>query len=847
MDRISLKILNNELTFIGDIEDYISFYFVRSFFQAKEFHLVAPIKYSSILKKDNYIYLNKNKAMIIEEVEEDETKKQITVKGRDIKSIIERRVTVPPNGEAYDKYKGNVESVIKHYVDVCCVNPADINRRIPNLIIAPNKNRGSIISWESRYKNLMSETESISRTGEIGWFIYLDPKTKKFIFDIEVGVNRAATQSVNSRVIFSSEFNNITNAVHTTNSVNYKNIAYVGGQGEGVEREIKEVKKNDAIGLDRREVFIDGRDISDAENIESRGLAKLSQFDNIINTESTIINKNLLYERDWNLGDIVTVKSKETNEDLRITEVREIYEGDLTIEIAVGTIGTTVVEQINNSVSSIPNEAGTIQKAWYPTVDTTGNLSWEIKSSLERPLVQNIKGPKGDKGDTGSQGIQGIQGPKGDQGVQGLKGEKGDQGIQGIQGVKGDKGDIGPIGPQGLTGPQGIKGDTGAQGIQGIQGVKGDKIKHLWSGTTLKLENPDGTYDLGVDLKGAKGDKGDTGLQGPQGIQGIQGVQGPAGNGQSYVVFHEHFIATEGQTLFTWNDGYVYPIGINAIKVYLNGIRVSNRIFNEASGNSINFKIGLNAEDKVFIEAMQAVVDLQGPKGDKGEQGIQGIQGLKGDKGDTWRPTVDSSGNISWVLNNGTTTPLSMNIKGPKGDVGSTGAQGPKGDKGDTGLQGPIGATGQTGANGFTWRPSIDSNGNLSWVNNGSTTIPTTVNIKGPQGIQGVQGPKGDTGAQGIQGIQGVKGNDGITPTIGTNGNWYLGSSDTGKPSRGIQGIQGVQGVKGDTGAQGPQGIKGDVGATGPQGPPGKDGTQIITSAVQPSGQINGRVWIQLM
>ncbi|MEG1256905.1 hypothetical protein, partial [Clostridium sp.] len=469
MDRISLKILNNELTFIGDIEDYISFYFVRSFFQAKEFHLVAPIKYSSILKKDNYIYLNKNKAMIIEEVEENETKKQITVKGRDIKSIIERRVTVPSNGEAYDKYKGDVESVIKHYVDVCCVNPADINRKIPNLIIAPNKNRGSIISWESRYKNLMSETESISRTGEIGWFIYLDPKIKKFTFDIEVGINRAATQSVNSRVIFSSEFNNITNAVHTTNSVNYKNIAYVGGQGEGVEREIKEVKKSDAIGLDRREVFIDGRDISDAENIESRGLAKLSQFDNIVNTESTIINKNLLYERDWNLGDIVTVKSKETNEDLRITEVREIYEGDLTIEIAVGTIGSTVVEQINNSVSSIPNEAGTIQKAWYPTVDTTGNLSWEIKSSLERPLVQNIKGPKGDKGDVGSQGIQGIQG------------------------LKGDKGNIGPIGPQGLTGPQGLKGDTGTQGIQGIQGPQG-----------------------------IKGDTGATGSQGPSGKDGTQ-------------------------------------------------------------------------------------------------------------------------------------------------------------------------------------------------------------------------------------------------------------------------------------------------------------------------------------
>lgn len=51
-----------------------------------------------------------------------------------------------------------------------------------------------------------------------------------------------------------------------------------------------------------------------------------------------------------------------------------------------------------------------------------------------------------------------------------------------------------------------------------------------------------------------------------------------------------------------------------------------------------------------------------------------------------------------------------------------------------------------------------------------------------------------------------ASGKDGITPTIGENGNWYLGDEDTGKPSRG------ATGAKGDT---------------GPQGPAGKDGAGI--------------------
>ncbi len=36
-----------------------------------------------------------------------------------------------------------------------------------------------------------------------------------------------------------------------------------------------------------------------------------------------------------------------------------------------------------------------------------------------------------------------------------------------------------------------------------------------------------------------------------------------------------------------------------------------------------------------------------------------------------------------------------------------------------------------------------------------------------------------------IEGTKGEPGADGITPTIGSNGNWFLGATDTGKPSRG--------------------------------------------------------------
>lgn len=56
--------------------------------------------------------------------------------------------------------------------------------------------------------------------------------------------------------------------------------------------------------------------------------------------------------------------------------------------------------------------------------------------------------------------------------------------------------------------------------------------------------------------------------------------------------------------------------------------------------------------------------------------------------------------------------------------------------------------------------------------------------------------------------MNGVDGSNGITPHIGSNGNWFIGDEDTGNPSRGLQGIPG------DPGKTGPQGPKGDKGDT---------------------------------
>ena len=268
----------------------------------------------------------------------------------------------------------------------------------------------------------------------------------------------------------------------------------------------------------------------------------------------------------------------------------------------------------------------------------------------------------------------------------------------------------------------------------------------------------------------------------------------------------------------------------------------------------------------------------KGEKGDRGEKGDTGATGAKGDKGDPGAtgpqgitPTIGE--NENWYLGNVDTGKPSRGRqgekgeKGEKGETGATGATGPKGDtgpKGETGPRGPQGlqgiqgepgkgltisgyyATAQALAAAVTNPTAGDAYGvgtaepydiyiydgvTSAWVNNGPL-----------QGAKGEKGDKGDTGAQGEPGkdgrpgAAGAPGTDGITPTIGANGNWFLGSTDTGKPSRGVKGEQGAQGPQGEPGVKGETGAAGAPGPEGPQGPKGEQGPQGEPGATGPQG-----------
>ena len=111
------------------------------------------------------------------------------------------------------------------------------------------------------------------------------------------------------------------------------------------------------------------------------------------------------------------------------------------------------------------------------------------------------------------------------------------------------------------------------------------------------------------------------------------------------------------------------------------------------------------------------------------------------------------------------------------------------------GEPGQNGADGDPGADGYSPAASVEQSTDGAKITITDKSGTTEAAVKnGKDGANGRDGTDGAPGRDGVDGQPGKDGTDGITPTIGDNGNWFLGATDTGKPSRGATGDTGADG-----------------------------------------------------
>lgn len=267
---MDLMVLNTDLEPISVVDLYESFIWTDRYFKYGDFELYAPISEStfSVFKKDYYVQRpGSDRAMIIEDLRTNtdvEEGNRVTITGRSLESILDRRVIW---GQM--TFSGNFQDAIEKMLNVCIISPSNPNRKIPNFIFKRSTDpRITSLTLEAQYTgdNLYDVIASLCEERKIGFRITINAN-KQFVFELYVGTDRSYDQTDVPYVIFSPNFDNVISSNYTESNSSLKNVALIGGEGEGSARRYTAV--GDLSGLNRREMFVDARDISSeiSENI----------------------------------------------------------------------------------------------------------------------------------------------------------------------------------------------------------------------------------------------------------------------------------------------------------------------------------------------------------------------------------------------------------------------------------------------------------------------------------------------------------------------------------------------------------------------------------------------------
>lgn len=324
---MDVYVLNRNFETLDIVDNYKSIIWTTRYFTNGDFELYLPVtdKNISLLKDDQYLVRDKDilstdegitykNVMIIEKIQittSIEEGNYLIVTGRCLKSLLARRIIWKQT-----TLTGRLEIALRRILIENAIEPAILERKIDNLQLGNIKGFSETLDRQVTYDNILDFTTEVCTAYGIGWDISI--VNGKFIFEVYKGENRSYTQTINPYVVFSHDNDNLLSSNYQFDKTNYKNVALVAGEGEGLDR--KTISIGDASGLDRYETYVDSRNSSTNNgeiSDEDYYIALIEEGYETLNSDENSVAENIDGEveplanyqlgEDYFLGDIVEV------------------------------------------------------------------------------------------------------------------------------------------------------------------------------------------------------------------------------------------------------------------------------------------------------------------------------------------------------------------------------------------------------------------------------------------------------------------------------------------------------------------------------------------------------------
>jgi hypothetical protein len=344
MKNIDLFVYDSNYILQGEISGYDSIEIERNMFSVSKMTIRVAQNYNSLilLQKGHVITIQSDPfyPYVIDHFG------AITEKGREIIEVYAFSLnyflsfrTLP----VQTVIKGPVESSVKKVVTDNCISPTNPNRVIPMLELDVNTNIPGQVDIVRTGGNILTHAMEVLKefmaTIDIIFDTNVNGEVTRLLCKTWTGFNKTDSQNVFPPVLFSKEFNNVVTQNYFNSDMKLKTVSYVAGEGEGILRQVREV--NDAVGIGRRELYVDARDLQSTyydtngdqqtltpqeytNSLIARGIQELNKNTSIETFDSVVNDNQFTLNRDYSIGDIVTFYDRELNlkKDVQVTTIK---------------------------------------------------------------------------------------------------------------------------------------------------------------------------------------------------------------------------------------------------------------------------------------------------------------------------------------------------------------------------------------------------------------------------------------------------------------------------------------------------------------------------------------------
>lgn len=308
------------------IESFESLIWTDRYSKYGDFELYFPANIDTLSRLQTGYYLQmplSDRLMIIENAKLDtdvELGNHLTITGRSLDSILDRRIIWPQT-----TLNGYLDDQIKKLFNENIINPSNTKRKIQNFIYKETEDeyiQSIKIQTQFTGDTLYDAVKTLCDSFSIGFKLTLD-SDYNFVFQLYNGTDRSYDQNVNPYVVFSPKFENLINSSYYKSTEQVKNITYVAGEGEGLDRKYIVYGDEELSGIDRRELYTDARDISSSDNngtltnskynelLSQRGKEKLNDCKKVETFDSQVDTTRLYkYNKDFFMGDITEFENE---------------------------------------------------------------------------------------------------------------------------------------------------------------------------------------------------------------------------------------------------------------------------------------------------------------------------------------------------------------------------------------------------------------------------------------------------------------------------------------------------------------------------------------------------------